>query len=83
MASLQVPQAFEQFLAPAASAEWVVYAKAPFGGPEQVLQYLGRYTHRVAISNSRYGHQPSLVTGGFQAPCSSRLLTTALTCAAT
>ena len=34
-------------------AEWVVYAKPPFGGPEQVLEYLGRYTHRVAISNRR------------------------------
>jgi hypothetical protein len=33
--------------------EWVVYAKRPFGGPQQVLDYLGRYTHRVAISNSR------------------------------
>jgi hypothetical protein len=33
--------------------EWVVYAKRPFGGPEQVLRYLSRYTHRVAISNSR------------------------------
>ncbi|SOZ26952.1 hypothetical protein CBM2623_B90026 [Cupriavidus taiwanensis] len=33
--------------------EWVVYAKEPFGGPRQVLDYLGRYTHRVAISNSR------------------------------
>ena len=33
--------------------EWVVYAKPPFGGPEQVLKYLARYTHRVAISNSR------------------------------
>ena len=33
--------------------DWVVYAKPPFGGPEQVLAYLGRYTHRVAISNSR------------------------------
>jgi len=33
--------------------EWVVYAKPPFGGPEQVLAYLGRYTHRVAISNAR------------------------------
>jgi hypothetical protein len=33
--------------------EWVVYAKPPFGGPEQVLRYLARYTHRVAISNSR------------------------------
>jgi len=35
---------------------WVVYAKAPFGGPEQVFQYLGRYTHRVAISNTRLVH---------------------------
>ena len=35
------------------AAEWVVYAKAPFGGPEQVLEYLGRYTHRVAIANNR------------------------------
>jgi Putative transposase/Transposase zinc-binding domain len=45
--------AFAKYLAPAARAEWVVYAKAPFGGPQQVLQYLGRYTHRVAISNNR------------------------------
>ena len=45
--------AFARYLAPAAHAEWVVYAKKPFGGPEQVLQYLGRYTHRVAISNNR------------------------------
>ena len=34
-------------------AEWVVYAKPPFAGPEQVLDYVGRYTHRVAISNNR------------------------------
>jgi hypothetical protein len=34
-------------------AEWVVYAKRPFAGPEQVLDYVGRYTHRVAISNNR------------------------------
>jgi hypothetical protein len=53
MAPLQDAVAFERFVAPAASAEWVVYAKAPFGGPEEVLQYLGRYTHRVAIANSR------------------------------
>ena len=52
MAPLQDARAFEQFLAPAASTEWVVYAKAPFGGPEQVLEYLGRYTHRVAIAIS-------------------------------
>lgn len=35
------------------SKEWVVYAKPPFAGPKQVLSYLGRYTHRVAISNNR------------------------------
>ena len=38
---------------PSAHAEWVVYAKAPFAGPQQVLDYVGRYTHRVAISNNR------------------------------
>jgi hypothetical protein len=43
----------EQLIAAAASKEWIVYAKAPFGGPEQVLEYLSQYTHRVAISNSR------------------------------
>ena len=37
----------------APAIRWVVYAKRPFGGPEQVLDYLGRYTHRVAIANSR------------------------------
>jgi len=41
------------FLRPIYRKEWVVYAKAPFGGPEQVIQYLGRYTHRVAIANQR------------------------------
>jgi len=40
-------------LAPLHDSEWVVYAKAPFGGPDRVLDYLGRYTHRVAISNNR------------------------------
>src|SRR5437667_6327446 len=50
---LRDPQAFAQYLAPLRQAEWVVYAKPPFGGPEQVLNYLGRYTHRVAISNNR------------------------------
>ena len=50
---LQDAQAFAAYLAPAAEAEWVVYAKPPFGGPRQVLAYLGRYTHRVAISNNR------------------------------
>jgi hypothetical protein len=44
---------FAQYLAPLRQAEWVVYAKPPFGGPQQVIEYLGRYTHRVAISNHR------------------------------
>ena len=47
--------AFSAHLAPLRKAEWVVYAKRPFGGPEAVLAYLSRYTHRVAISNSRLG----------------------------
>ena len=45
--------AFVQHLARAKTSEWVVYAKRPFAGPEQVLDYVGRYTHRVAISNNR------------------------------
>ena len=45
--------AFHSYLAPLRQAEWVVYAKPPFGGAPQVLEYLGRYTHRVAISNRR------------------------------
>jgi hypothetical protein len=46
-------QTFDAYLAPLRKTEWVVYAKRPFGGPEAVLAYLSRYTHRVAISNSR------------------------------
>jgi Putative transposase/Transposase zinc-binding domain len=52
-ADLADPNAFAQYLAPSRAVEWVVYAKPPFGGPEAVLAYLARYTHRVAISNSR------------------------------
>ena len=44
---------FEQALSATAHIDWVVYAKPPFGGPEQVLKYLARYTHRAAISNAR------------------------------
>src|SRR5215472_16069331 len=44
---------FGCYLAPLRKAEWVVYAKRPFAGPQQVLDYVGRYTHRVAISNHR------------------------------
>jgi hypothetical protein len=50
---LSEPRAFARYLAPLRLAEWVVYSKPPFGGPERVLNYLGRYTHRVAISNDR------------------------------
>ena len=46
-------QAFATFLAPLRDSEWVVYSKRPFGGPKEVLRYLARYTHRVAISNRR------------------------------
>ena len=51
--ALADPGEFQRWLAASARTEWVVYAKPPFGGPEQVLKYLARYTHRVAISNSR------------------------------
>ena len=47
------PVHFADFLSSLRELEWVVYAKPPFGGPQQVLQYLARYTHRVAISNGR------------------------------
>jgi hypothetical protein len=50
---LHEPAAFRRYLAPAYGPEWVVYAKRPFAGPAQVLEYVGRYTHRVAISNNR------------------------------
>src|SRR5712691_3607971 len=51
--SLTNAQAFAAYLAPLRNSEWVVYSKRPFGGPEEVLRYLARYTHRVAISNRR------------------------------
>jgi hypothetical protein len=47
------PKAFHSFLRPLFRKDWVVYSKRPFGGPEHVLHYLARYTHRVAISNHR------------------------------
>ena len=53
LAALHDAGAWARYLAPLARAEWVVYAKPPFGGPERVLEYLGRYTHRVAIANHR------------------------------
>lgn len=53
LAPLAGERAFRRLLAGALRDKWVVYAKRPFGGPAQVLSYLSRYTHRVAISNSR------------------------------
>ncbi|WP_407659869.1 IS91 family transposase [Methylocystis suflitae] len=53
LANLTDPQNFRALVADMRGANWVVYAKKPFGGPTQVLAYLGRYTHRVAIANSR------------------------------
>ena len=53
LVNLSDPAGFTTWLAPFRKSEWVVYAKPPFGGPEAVLAYLSRYTHRVAISNHR------------------------------
>jgi Zn finger protein HypA/HybF involved in hydrogenase expression len=52
-ARLVDPRAFAPYLAPLWNTDWVVYCKRPFGGPKEVLRYLARYTHRVAISNRR------------------------------
>jgi hypothetical protein len=52
-AAFQDRQWFSELLAQLRRDKWVVYAKPPFGGPEHVLRYLGRYTHRIAISNHR------------------------------
>jgi hypothetical protein len=52
-AEFESQQEFAQLLRSLSKAKWIAYAKRPFGGPEQVIEYLGRYTHRVAISNNR------------------------------
>ena len=53
LAQLKENSTFQRYLAPLRQTDWVVFAKPPFAGPEQVLDYVGRYTHRVAISNNR------------------------------
>src|SRR5260370_20852400 len=53
LAGQKAPAAWSAFVAALAGKDWVVYAKPPFGGPAQVLKYLARYRHRVAISNGR------------------------------
>ena len=50
---LNEPQVFRSLLKDMYEKKWITYCKRPFGGPEKVVEYLGRYTHRVAISNSR------------------------------
>jgi len=52
-AALESKQTFQQLIDSLSKIRWIAYAKRPFAGPEQVLEYLGRYTHRVAISNNR------------------------------
>jgi hypothetical protein len=52
-AGLAAPPAFNAFLAKLRKPKWVVYAKVPLVGPQQVIDYLGRYTHRIAITNHR------------------------------
>jgi hypothetical protein len=50
---LRLRDAFRRYIAPIRKKDWVVYAKRPFAGPEEVLKYVARYTHRIAISNNR------------------------------
>jgi len=65
MKNLATPRAFAALLQQSCRHKWVCYAKRPFGGPEHVLQYLGNYTHRVAISNHRLvGLEGGISAGG-------------------
>jgi hypothetical protein len=52
-AAFESKQNFQQLIDSVSKTRWIAYAKRPFAGPQQVLEYLGRYTHRVAISNNR------------------------------
>jgi Putative transposase len=52
-APLHDPQQWHRWIAQLRAKQWVAYAKRPFGGPEQALDFLGRYTHRIALSNER------------------------------
>jgi Putative transposase len=65
LASLAGRAAFAGCLRPMWAIPWVVYAKRPFGGPEQVLDYLARYTHRVAIANSRLVLSPTAASASY------------------
>src|SRR5262249_32956710 len=60
--ALDDKRAFKRFLAPLRKIEWVIHSKRPFAGPEQVLRYLSRYTHRVANLQSEPAHIPTRAT---------------------
>ncbi len=79
LASLAERAVFQQWLAPLRHSDWVVYAKPPFGSPQQVLDYLGRYTHRVALSNDRLlsaeGGQVSFHWKDYRHPQRPRVMT--------
>src|SRR6266851_20281 len=72
LASLSKPALFTTCLRPLRAIPWVVHAKRPFGGPEQVLAYLARYTHRIAIANSRL---VALADGRASASCGRTIAT--------
>jgi len=76
---LKEPANFAVFLRRMRKSEWVVYAKPPFGGPERVLDYLGRYTHRVAISNHRlktlHGDQVTFAYKDYKQPGQPKAMT--------
>ncbi len=78
LAGLAEPSAFAAWLREQYGRDWVVYAKKPFGGPEQVLKYLARYTHRVAVSNRRLrrldGDQVAFAAKDYAAGGKQRLL---------
>jgi hypothetical protein len=80
---LKEPANFAVFLRRMCKSEWVVYAKPPFGGPERVLDYLGRYTHRVAISNHRlktlHGGQVTFAYKDYKQPDRPKALTLSAT----
>src|SRR5690606_29828470 len=79
MAQLAERRAFLRHLSPVRKKRWVVYAKPPFAGPEAVLAYLSRYTHRVAISNSRLlRFDEAGVTFRYKIPCGGWIATCAV-----
>ena len=71
-AAIAHPANFGALVADVRGVDWLVYAKKPFGGPAQALAYLGRYTHRVAIANSRFRRVADSLGARRFAPCQHR-----------